>query len=148
MATYDKLVTLFETARKNGVSFPEMRLGDYKIKVARKFLPQQLVLYITREDFYVGKIVSSEFISNSAMTLSTATMKEMVKTLSDPLTSAKVYGRKTGNCCVCGRLLTNKHSIKMMIGPICAEKYGFGLFGSLLWEDEDSDSNDIRLEDI
>jgi ribosomal protein S14 len=39
------------------------------------------------------------------------------------LDEAKAYGRKTGQCCDCGRELTNPVSIKAGIGPICAGKY-------------------------
>lgn len=147
MATYDKLVTLFSAAVANGVHHPKMTLGDYKISVAQKFLPSEIVLYIKdKNNIYTGKIVNGEFIK--ATWMHEIIESDMKETLSDPLDAAIKHGRKTGNCCVCGRVLTNKHSIKMMIGPICAEKYGFGLFGSLLLEDEDSDSNDIKLEDI
>lgn len=33
---------------------------------------------------------------------------------------ASAYGRKTGRCMICGRLLTNPESVERGIGPICA----------------------------
>ena len=36
---------------------------------------------------------------------------------------AKEYGKVTGTCCNCGRLLTNEDSIEAGIGPICAGKF-------------------------
>lgn len=36
------------------------------------------------------------------------------------LENAKRWGRKTGSCCCCGRLLTKKESIDAGIGPVCA----------------------------
>jgi Family of unknown function (DUF6011) len=35
------------------------------------------------------------------------------------LEEAIVFGKEFGYCCVCGRLLTNKKSIELAIGPIC-----------------------------
>lgn len=34
----------------------------------------------------------------------------------------KEISRLTGNCCVCGRILTNEESIEEGIGPICSGK--------------------------
>jgi len=39
------------------------------------------------------------------------------------LDQAKEYGKVTGTCCNCGRLLTNEDSIEAGIGPICASKF-------------------------
>jgi hypothetical protein len=39
------------------------------------------------------------------------------------LDEAKAYGKVTGTCCNCGRLLTNEDSIEAGIGPICAGKF-------------------------
>ena len=39
------------------------------------------------------------------------------------LDEAKAYGKVTGTCCNCGRLLTNEDSIEAGIGPICASKF-------------------------
>jgi len=36
---------------------------------------------------------------------------------------AKEYGKRTGNCMVCSRELTNPDSIEAGIGPICASKF-------------------------
>lgn len=44
---------------------------------------------------------------------------------SDRLTldEAKAYGKVTGQCCVCGRTLTNESSIEAGIGPVCSGKF-------------------------
>lgn len=39
------------------------------------------------------------------------------------LDEAKEYGKVTGTCCNCGRMLTNEESIAAGIGPICASKF-------------------------
>lgn len=38
---------------------------------------------------------------------------------------AEQYGKTTGQCAICGRVLTNEESIERGIGPICAEKVNF-----------------------
>jgi hypothetical protein len=40
-------------------------------------------------------------------------------------------GLLTGNCCVCGRMLTAEDSIAGGIGPICAGKVGYAYGGEL-----------------
>jgi hypothetical protein len=35
------------------------------------------------------------------------------------------FGKKTGNCCICSKVLTVKASIEAGIGPICADKLGW-----------------------
>lgn len=39
------------------------------------------------------------------------------------LEEAKAYGKATGQCCVCGRELTNEESITNGIGPVCSSKF-------------------------
>lgn len=42
----------------------------------------------------------------------------------DPVSSCKLQGQQIGWCCFCGLQLTNKHSVSVGYGPICAEKWG------------------------
>lgn len=42
----------------------------------------------------------------------------------DPRQLAKLHGQKYGNCCFCGRELTEADSIAAGYGPICADKWG------------------------
>lgn len=50
----------------------------------------------------------------------------IVSTLRDAdrmtLEMVEEFGRATGWCCVCGRLLTNPESVKLGIGPICRSR--------------------------
>ena len=36
----------------------------------------------------------------------------------------KAYGRRTGNCAICGLELSAEESIQRTIGPVCASKWG------------------------
>ena len=42
----------------------------------------------------------------------------------EPEETISSYGRSTGNCSCCGRLLTNPESVARGIGPICAGRFG------------------------
>jgi hypothetical protein len=42
----------------------------------------------------------------------------------NPIEVAREYGRQTGYCCFCGRLLTDARSVENGFGPVCAEHYG------------------------
>lgn len=48
-------------------------------------------------------------------------------TLADKLTQEQAvkFGKKTGHCCVCSKLLTNPESVAAGIGPICADNMGW-----------------------
>jgi hypothetical protein len=42
----------------------------------------------------------------------------------DPESALATYGRLTGHCAICGRLLENEESVARGIGPVCAGKAG------------------------
>jgi hypothetical protein len=48
-------------------------------------------------------------------------------TLADKLTEeqAAMFGKKTGHCCICSKLLTNPESVAKGIGPVCADNMGW-----------------------
>ena len=50
---------------------------------------------------------------------------ELVAINDDPAEAIRVTGTRTGQCCCCGRELTNPVSIENGIGPICANGWGF-----------------------
>lgn len=66
--------------------------------------------------FIPGKNVAEDKMSTfvAALTLFAA----------DPAGVAKAYGIKTGHCCFCARELTDKVSVGLGYGPICAERWG------------------------
>jgi hypothetical protein len=47
----------------------------------------------------------------------------MKQILDDPLGCMERYGRETGTCGACGRLLTDPDSVARGIGPVCAAKF-------------------------
>ncbi len=63
-----------------------------------------------------------EFVSGAIRDL-TPEMFVSLNPLTITLDEAKAYGRKTGSCYMCGRVLTKQSSIDEGIGPICAGKF-------------------------
>jgi len=54
-------------------------------------------------------------------------VKDSLKEISgDPIEAAKAYGRRTGNCCMCHKKLTDPNSVAQAMGAICASRF-FGI---------------------
>jgi Family of unknown function (DUF6011) len=115
----------FEYAKAKGVARPMLRLGIFKFKPASAMSSNYGAIYVTGESdgVYYGKISKGQFFGSRECTADYES--SIVAVASDPAAYAKAYGQRTGNCCVCGRLLTKEESIDRMIGPICASRYGF-----------------------
>ena len=70
-----------------------------------------------------GKIVADKFYPTSKCWQN---LKVQILLFSGaPQRWMEQYGKATGQCCVCGRELTNEESVSRGIGPICAERFGF-----------------------
>ena len=48
----------------------------------------------------------------------------LVRFSGDPAGVATAYGKLTGNCCFCGRSLSDARSTDMGYGPVCARNFG------------------------
>jgi hypothetical protein len=52
-------------------------------------------------------------------------MKQAIRALvADPVNICKVVGQQFAHCCFCGLELTQRDSVAVGYGPICAEKWG------------------------
>lgn len=115
----DAINKLFDTALGNGLKKPMFRTERLTVKVAKLHAD---TLYVTDKGEYVGKIVEGKFFGSRE---AAADVPELLAEIAkDPLAAAVAYGRSTGNCCLCGRGLTNAASIEAGIGPICAGGWG------------------------
>jgi hypothetical protein len=115
----------FAYAKAKGVGRPLLRLGAFKFKPASAASSNYGAIYVTAEDsgIYLGKIKDGRF--QGSRDCKPEDEAAILEVAANPAAAAKAYGIRTGNCCVCGRLLTNEESIDRMIGPICAGRYGF-----------------------
>lgn len=125
-----KMEGLFATARARGIANPKLRLGDFYFSGAGAMSKTPGAIWVKTPDknefgerTYLGKILNSQFYPGRDCT--SAQEVAIREVAANPSDAAKAYGQRTGMCCVCGRKLTKGESIDAMIGPICAEKFGF-----------------------
>lgn len=116
----------FAYAKAKGVARPMLRLSVYKFKPASMNGNNAGAIWVTEAESdgrYLGKIKDGQFFGSRDCTAEDEA--NILAVAADPAAAAKAYGIRTGNCCVCGRLLTKEESIDRMIGPVCAGRYGF-----------------------
>lgn len=120
------LLSVLRTAKLKGAK-PSIRLDGFKFTLADKDSTGSTIYVRSEDNEYLGKWVGGRFTSYSQMTLEELNHLEKVMGQDEEgLLDATIrYARQTGICGCCGRTLTNKDSIKLGIGPICADKFGF-----------------------
>ena len=81
-------------------------------------------IYVKCNDKYVGKITPvGVLIARDGYYKmgAQAILDDMVATGVE--TYVLSYGKKSGNCCLCSRKLTDERSLDAGVGPICAKRY-------------------------
>jgi hypothetical protein len=119
----EKIHQALQAARSHQVKWPKLDLDTFTFKLAGDNSKNPGAIYVTEGDEYLGKIVSAKFVCVKAC--GGERQSRIIAAAADPERAAVAYGRRTGNCSCCGRLLTNGISIDRGIGPICAEKFGW-----------------------
>lgn len=102
-----------------------LRLGEYQFRMS----PSRATIYIRNANGtrYIGKVYENGRVVNNGMPLSETEIDSLNAILAMPLMDAAVaYGRATGNCACCGRLLTDPDSVRRGIGPICIQTFNLG----------------------
>jgi hypothetical protein len=117
----EAVLEAFDRARAAGVNSPGLRLGDFNFRPAPPAGRNAGAIYVTRRRIYLGKILYGRFTPSSDC--DQVTTDAVVATVADPQAAAVAYGRDTGRCSCCGRLLTDPESVRVGIGPICAGRY-------------------------
>lgn len=114
---------LFETAKSSGLKKPKFHAGDMKISLAPANGRNAGALYIVRDpDEYQGKVLGGKFLAVASARADTLAL--LLEIASNPAEQARMYGKRTGVCCCCGRELTDPRSVEAGIGPICADNWG------------------------
>jgi len=117
------LEAAFGKAMASGLRTPRITLGGLTFKPAKPTGSNPGAIYVTERGEYLGKVMAGKFLRVRACPEEAASqVAEMIR---DPKSAAEAYGLRSGNCCLCNRLLTNKESLERGIGPICAEKFGW-----------------------
>lgn len=115
---------MFEVAVSNGHQKPVYRAEGLKISLAPATGRNAGALYVVMidDDAYQGKVDGVTF--KAVREAAASTVDALHRIAADPMEAAVRYGQKTGKCSCCGRKLTNKVSIELGIGPICAGTWG------------------------
>jgi len=123
------LIELFDNAKRSGIKFPKIRFDheDHSIVLSLAGPNARFpgTINVVCDEVWLGRVSRDGFYTNPRRTVEPINVKEVLtKLAADPLEEMKLYGRRTGNCCLCGRTLTNESSIEAGIGPICAGNWG------------------------
>ena len=125
VVTVEAIEVAFNNAKQAGIKFPKLRLDTFVFSPASETSKNAGAIYIkNKEDgVYLGKVAGGRLFTSRDCDAETS--ERIVAVSSDPKQAAIAYGQKFGKCAICARALTDKDSIALGIGPICAEKYGF-----------------------
>lgn len=118
------IFTMFDKARESGLKKLVYRAEGLVLSPAKETSANAGAIYVkTKGGEYLGKVAGTKFIATGAATDEhKATLAIIAK---NPAEAAVAYGKRTGECCCCGRELTDPASIAAGIGPICADNWGF-----------------------
>jgi len=115
---------MFDNAVTSGLKRTKYRAEGLELTRAPDHGRNAGAIYVKRTDDgeYLGKVVAGVF--QPVRAAGNDDKAALLKIAADPREAAVKWGKKTGTCSCCGRELTNKTSIALGIGPICAEKWG------------------------
>lgn len=117
----------FAAASAKGLGKPKISLADFTFAPAKPNSRNPGAIYVTggREwgSVYYGMVKDGKFIRSRECPKEIEAA--ILEACNDPEEAANKYGRMTGRCAVCARLLTAKESVDRAIGPICAENFGW-----------------------
>ncbi len=115
------VVAMFNKAHE-AIKTPKFRFEDLVVSRAPDTGANAGALYVKVGGEYAGKVKEGKWFG--LRSAPQETLSKLQQIAESPLDSAVAYGRKTGNCAMCGRDLTKHESIDRGIGPICAERFG------------------------
>ena len=115
------VVAMFNKAHE-AIKTPKFRFEDLVISRAPDTGANAGALYVKVDGEYAGKVKEGKWFGLRSAPQDT--LSKLQQIAESPLDSAVAYGRKTGNCAMCGRDLTKHESIERGVGPICAERFG------------------------
>jgi len=113
---------LFATAKASGLKRLAFVADGLRISPAPETGRNAGAFYVKQDDEYQGKIVGGRFVAAAAA--DAETLPKLSEIAADPAGMARLYGKRTGTCCCCGKTLTDPVSIENGIGPVCATRWG------------------------
>jgi hypothetical protein len=121
------IIDSIEAAKSSGLKRIKLRFWDIIIKPSRYEGKVYVLSAIeTQQTEYGTQPKYLGWIKSNATSLRDSELIAILESVAEnPLKAAKLHGMQTGNCACCGRKLTNKESIRLGIGPICIQKFGW-----------------------
>jgi hypothetical protein len=121
-----KISEMFQAA-KVYIKRPKIKLKNNNEEIVISMAPDtgknSGFLYVKVSGLYMGKISPEGRFAGVSGT--SKELREYLASFSqNPEVMAAQYGKETGNCCFCSRLLTDDRSVTVGYGPICAENFG------------------------
>lgn len=115
---YIEIINLFKQVR---LTKPIIKFHQIRISKAGDNSRNPGYLYLKDNGDYIGKISPEGVFSGSISPMTKLLLDTFAK---NPITTAAIYGKETGECCFCGRELTDEESVAAGYGPVCAQKWG------------------------
>jgi uncharacterized Zn finger protein (UPF0148 family) len=123
-ADAEKLENAFKHAQSSGLKFPSLYFSGFRFSPASANSANAGAIYAKAHDgTYLGKVAGGKFFKSRDC--SAEDEQDVLRVVNDPFAAAVEFGKMTGHCCVCNRLLTDPESVNRGIGPICAERFGW-----------------------
>lgn len=138
------VVQAMKQAQRNGLKRPTLRLhhddfGPVMLKVAGRNSRRPGDIQVTngksygdRTNAFYGWINVEEgqfephafHTRNMDVARLCEWLEQVCRTVEGRIEAARAYARETGQCCFCGKQLTDPRSLAVSYGPICAGKWG------------------------
>jgi len=121
----DKIKELFEVPKSNGLKYPKFTVGDITLSLPTENSASynKDAIYVRHEGVYVGKIMDGKFMPLSFCDASVS--DKLMAIAKDPRGEAIGHGHMHGNCSMCRKKLSDPRSMKIGMGEICANNWGF-----------------------
>lgn len=118
------IFSLFESAQQSGLKRPRVNLVGFKFSLAPASGRNAGHIYVKDEDGeYLGKVAPGGAFHKSRE-CTQEQVQALVDISADVISAAVAFGQQTGCCSFCQRELTDKRSVDVGYGPICADNYG------------------------
>lgn len=101
-------------------AWEQMKNEELRTLGTLKLIAEKDRIKVTCGGWYQGEIRGDKYYPKKKTPIVAA---QLILFSADPMAVMETFGRETGICCICGRLLENPESVARGIGPICAEKY-------------------------
>jgi hypothetical protein len=121
--TVTAIADAFNSAKEKGIKHPRLRLDTFVFTPAPDNGNNAGAIYVKEGEQYLGKVLNGRFLK--VRDCNADQESRIIEVSKDPKASAQAYGRRYGNCAVCNRELSQKDSVELGIGPICASRMGW-----------------------